>query len=54
MFAAAAKFTGSGGAIVVLCPEGSDHSARLQELCSKQGLVMVKLNVGPAVQQINL
>lgn len=54
MSAAAAKFTGSGGAVVIFCPEGDIQSARLKELCGKEGFVMVKMDVGPAVQQINL
>lgn len=51
MSAAAAKFTGSGGAAVVFCPEGDLQAARLEELCSKEGFVMVQMIVGPALQQ---
>ena len=47
MHAAAAKFTGSGGAIVVLCLEGSAQAQQLQKLCSQEGFVMVKVEVGP-------
>lgn len=48
MSAAAAKFTGSGGAAVVLCPGGDSQAAKLEELYSKEGFVMVKVVVGPA------
>lgn len=44
---AAAKFTGSGGAIVVLCLEGSAQAQQLQQFCSQEGFVMIKVNVGP-------
>lgn len=50
MSAAAAKFTGSGGAVVVLCPNGDSQAAKLQELYSQKGFVMVKVNIGPALQ----
>ena len=46
MCAAAAKFTGSGGAIVVFCPEGTSQAEKLQDLCSKQGFCIVKVLVG--------
>jgi glucuronokinase len=36
---AAAKFTGSGGAIVALCPEGAQQEARLQGVCWRGVLV---------------
>lgn len=52
--AAAAKITGSGGAVVGFCPEGDLQSARLEELCRKEGFVMVRMDVGPAVQQLDL
>lgn len=48
--AAAAKFTGSGGAVVVFCPNGDSQAAKLEELYSKEGFVMVKVNIGPALQ----
>ena len=46
VYAAAAKFTGSGGAIVVFCPEGTSQAQKLEQLCSKQGFLMVKVLVG--------
>ena len=48
--AAAAKFTGSGGAVVVFCPNGDSQAAKLEERCSKERFVMVKVTVGPAQQ----
>lgn len=44
---AAAKLTGSGGAAVVLCPEGKSQEKRLKEACAKEGLECVKAAVGP-------
>lgn len=43
---AAAKFTGSGGAIVVFCPQGTSQVQKLQHLCQKEGFIMVKVIVG--------
>lgn len=48
MYVAAAKFTGSGGAVVVFCPQGESQAQRLQERCSKEGFVMVKVAIGPS------
>lgn len=50
MSAATAKFTGSGGAVVVFCPDGDSQAAKLEELYSKKGFVMVEMNVGPTLQ----
>ncbi len=44
---AAAKLTGSGGAVVVVCPEGHAQELRLAEACSTEGLACVKAEVGP-------
>ncbi len=44
--AAAAKFTGSGGAIVVLCLQGTSQVQKLQDLCQKEDFIMVKVIVG--------
>jgi len=44
--AAAAKFTGSGGAIVVFCHQGTSQVQKLQDLCQKEGFIMVKVIVG--------
>ncbi|DBB00019.1 TPA: hypothetical protein ACH3X1_013882 [Trebouxia sp. C0004] len=43
---AAGKFTGSGGAIVVFCRQGTSQVQKLQGLCQKEGFVMVKVIVG--------
>lgn len=50
MSAAAAKFTGSGGAAVVLCPGGDSQAAKLEEMYSQEGFVMVTVSIGPALQ----
>lgn len=50
MPAAAAKFTGSGGAAVVFCPGGDSQAAKLEEIYSREGFVMVKVSTGAALQ----
>ena len=45
--AAAAKFTGSGGAAVALCPEGVRQSEALQDACRKAGFECIQVQVGP-------
>ena len=44
--AAAAKFTGSGGAIVVLCHDGAQEKA-LHRVCCKEGWSLRRVSVGP-------
>lgn len=44
---AAAKLTGSGGAVVALCPEGDAQAAALQQACRQRGLECVAVQVGP-------
>lgn len=44
--AAAAKFTGSGGAIVALCREEAQAQA-LRELCDREGWSLHAVSVGP-------
>ena len=44
--AAAAKFTGSGGAIVVLCRERAQEQA-LHGLCKEEGWSLHAVHVGP-------
>lgn len=44
---AAAKLTGSGGAVVALCPEGDAQAAALREACRQRGLECVAVQVGP-------
>lgn len=43
----AGKLTGSGGAVVALCPEGAAQERRLVEACRKEGLECVKAVPGP-------
>lgn len=45
---AAAKFTGSGGAVVVYCPAGEEQEVRLQAACDAAGFTLVKAQVAPA------
>ncbi len=47
LLAAAAKFTGSGGAAVALCPEGVRQGEALQEACRKAGFECIQIQVGP-------
>ncbi|QDZ22910.1 glucuronokinase [Chloropicon primus] len=42
---AAAKFTGSGGAIVVYCFEGEDQAAALGKRCDESGYTFLKIEV---------
>ena len=44
---AAPKLTGSGGAVVVVCPEGHAQEQRLADACTKEGLACVRAEVGP-------
>ena len=46
---AAAKLTGSGGAVVALCREGEQQVARLRQACKEQGFECVAVQVGPAL-----
>mmetsp|Transcript_38092 Transcript_38092/g.84864 ORF Transcript_38092/g.84864 Transcript_38092/m.84864 type:complete len:351 (+) Transcript_38092:88-1140(+) len=45
----AAKFTGSGGAVVALCIGGPEQLRQLQQRCKEQGFEVVPLHVAPAV-----
>jgi len=45
LHAAAAKFTGSGGAIVALCPEGEAQEFGLKAACQREGFVCVPVQV---------
>lgn len=42
-----AKFTGSGGAVVALAPEGEEEVARLRDACEESGFMCVPVVVGP-------
>lgn len=46
---AAGKLTGSGGAVVALCPEGAEQAERLQAACAAAGFECVPVQVGPAL-----
>ena len=45
--AAAAKFTGSGGAIVAFCPDGSEQEEKLRAACEKEGFFIEEVRIGP-------
>lgn len=44
---AASKFTGSGGAVVVYCPEGASQIECLEEECKKAGFIIEPVKVMP-------
>jgi len=44
---AAAKLTGSGGAIVALCFEGEEQVSRLKTACLEAGLECMEVELGP-------
>ncbi|KAL4430862.1 hypothetical protein ABPG75_006118 [Micractinium tetrahymenae] len=44
---AAAKLTGSGGAVVALCPGGEEQVAALRAACAARGLECMPIVVGP-------
>jgi glucuronokinase len=44
---AAAKFTGSGGAVVVFCPEGPSQVKLLEEECRKSGFIVEPVKLVP-------
>lgn len=46
---AAAKFTGSGGAIVALCLQGQEQEQRLRDACAAAGYQCVLAEVAPAL-----
>ncbi|CAK9180423.1 unnamed protein product [Ilex paraguariensis] len=45
---AASKFTGSGGAIVAFCPDGSSQVKLLEDACQKAGFVFQPIKVVPS------
>ena len=47
---AAAKFTGSGGCVIVLCPEGQDQAQRLKDLAVQEGFSVVEAQIAPEVE----
>ncbi|KAJ9152841.1 hypothetical protein P3X46_026356 [Hevea brasiliensis] len=46
---AASKFTGSGGAVVVYCPEGPSQVKLLEDACQKAGFVIQPVQVIPSL-----
>lgn len=46
---AASKFTGSGGAVVVYCPEGPSQVKLLEDACQKAGFVIQPVQVVPSL-----
>ncbi|KAG1337951.1 putative glucuronokinase 1 [Cocos nucifera] len=46
---AASKFTGSGGAVVALCPDGPDQAKLLKEACEKAGFIVQQAIIVPPV-----
>ncbi|RID70964.1 hypothetical protein BRARA_C02936 [Brassica rapa] len=45
---AASKFTGSGGAVVVFCPEGPSQVKLLEEECKKSGFILEPVKIAPS------
>lgn len=46
---AASKFTGSGGAVVVFCPDGVLQVEALTDACKKAGFCIVPVKVVPSL-----
>lgn len=46
---AAAKFTGSGGAVIAFCPDGPSQVKRLEEACHSANFVVQPAIVFPSV-----
>lgn len=45
---AASKFTGSGGAVVVFCPDGPSQVKQLKDACQEAGFVCEPIKVMPS------
>lgn len=45
---AASKFTGSGGAVVVFCPDGPPQVKLLEDACKEAGFVIQPVKVVPS------
>lgn len=45
---AASKFTGSGGAVVVFCPNGPSQVKLLEDSCHEAGFVIQPIQVAPS------
>nr|CAD1817590.1 unnamed protein product [Ananas comosus var. bracteatus] len=46
---AAAKFTGSGGAVVAFCPDGASQVELLEQACQEAGFLVQQIKVVPSV-----
>ena len=46
---AASKFTGSGGAVVALCPEGDAQVELLKKACQEASFIVELIEVAPSV-----
>ncbi|XP_057791708.1 glucuronokinase 1-like [Salvia miltiorrhiza] len=46
---AASKFTGSGGAVVVFCPQGSSQASLLEDACKAAGFAFQPLQIMPSL-----
>ncbi|KAL5572803.1 hypothetical protein UlMin_022400 [Ulmus minor] len=46
---AASKFTGSGGAVVVFCPDGPSQVKQLEDACEKAGFKIEQVKVVPSL-----
>ena len=46
---AASKFTGSGGAVVVFCPDGPSQVKLLEDACQKAGFKIEPIEVVPSL-----
>ncbi|GAV78699.1 GHMP_kinases_N domain-containing protein [Cephalotus follicularis] len=52
---AASKFTGSGGAVVVFCPDGPPQVKLLEDACKKAGFIIQPVQVvAPCLNEIDL
>lgn len=49
---AAAKLTGSGGAVVALCADGEQQAVQLRAECQQRGLACEDVVVGPVLHWI--
>lgn len=45
---AASKFTGSGGAVVVFCPNGPPQVKQLEDACQREGFIIQPVKVVPS------
>lgn len=50
---AAGKLTGSGGAVVALCPEGAAQQEQLRAACTAASFECVSVEVGPVLHQVS-